>query len=257
MLFLEPMSQRARELRAQLGLGEGPVPEIISTLERLGLAVYVHPLGSEGPDGAYLPRPRIKVVLLNSDKYLARLRFTAAHELGHHVFDDGAQMDQDINSSRSFLEQRANGFAACFLMPEAGILSRLPQEAVRSEDVVRLALEFGVSYESLLHRLQKLRRVSSQQKAVLLRDRAAAITPEFRQRRLVVEEQLPSHYLDLALHAYGDWKISFRRLVDLLRVPADRVEDLRSQLRTSKLLHDEDDPSRRAEIPPPAPAPSA
>src|SRR5439155_4277258 len=124
------------------------------------------------------------------------------------------------------------------------------------EDVVRLALEFGVSYESVVHRLQKFRRVTSQQKAALLQDRAAAITPEFRQRRLVVQEQLPSDYFERALRAYANWKISFRRLVDLLHLRKDEVEVFREFLREQELLRDEDDSNGRADVPPPAPVES-
>jgi Zn-dependent peptidase ImmA (M78 family) len=243
---------RARQVRAELGLGEGPVPEIISTLERLDLSVYVHALGDDGPDGAYLPRPRIKVVLLNGDKYLARLRFTAAHELGHHSFGDGAQLDQDVTRVGSAVEQRANAFAASFLMPEGGILARTAGD-IRPEDVVRLALEFGVSYESLAHRLQKLRRIGGHQKTALLRDRAAVLTPEFRQRRLVVREQLPSDFLARALNAYDDTKVSFGRLIELLRLEPDQVDDFRTRLRAATLLHEEDDPDAHVDVPPPAP----
>jgi Zn-dependent peptidase ImmA (M78 family) len=243
---------RARQVRAELGLGEGPVPEIISTLERLGLAVYVRALGDDGPDGAYLPRPRIKVVLLNGDKYLARLRFTAAHELGHHSFSDGAQLDQDVTQIGTAIEQRANAFAASFLMPEGGILARTSGD-IRPDDIVRLALEFGVSYESLVHRLQKLRRINSQQKAALLRDRAAVLTPEFRQRRLVVREQLPSDFLERALNAYDDTKVSFARLIELLRLEPDQIDEFRTRLRDAALLHEEDDPAVHLDVPPPAP----
>jgi Zn-dependent peptidase ImmA (M78 family) len=238
----DPMARRARELRAAIGLADGPVPEILSTLERLGLSVYVLPLGSDGPDGAYLPRAQFKTVLLNADKYLARLRFTAAHELGHHVFNDGAQMDKDIHQFRSLEEQRANGFAAAFLMPDTGILARLGVGAITPRDVVRIALEFGVSYTSLVHRLQKLQRVTPQQKAALLRDRAAVLTPEFRLRHLSVKQQLPSDYVDRALRAYDDWKISLDRLSELLRIPDDEREGLVGDLREQHLLREEDDP---------------
>lgn len=54
------------------------------------------------------------------------MRFTAAHEIGHWLLHKGAVMHRDrpingletgLNKKRPLLEQEADSFAACFLMP--------------------------------------------------------------------------------------------------------------------------------------------
>lgn len=54
------------------------------------------------------------------------VRFTAAHEIGHWLIHEGAVMhrdrpihglETDFNRKRSLIEQEADRFAACFLMP--------------------------------------------------------------------------------------------------------------------------------------------
>jgi Zn-dependent peptidase ImmA (M78 family) len=250
---------RAADLRAELRLGDEPVPDILNILEQIGLAVFVQPLGQDGPDGAYLPRERIKVVLLNGDRYLARLRFTAAHELGHHIFADGARLDERLfppSSAVDLAEQRANGFAAAFLMPESGIAARLGllQGQITPDQVLRLATEFEVSYEALVNRLQNLRRISSADRARLLAERAAVLTSEFRERRLPTYERLPGDYVRRALQAYEDAKISFDRLADLLR-----AESHDERLELARMLHEQEflDPEDARELGLPAREPRA
>lgn len=246
MIARDEASRRAAEIRAQLRLGDEPVPEIVNVLEQLGLAVYLRNLGPEGPMGAYLPRPKLKVVLLNSNQYLPRLRFTAAHETGHFAFSDGAHLDETgFAASRAYTEIRANKFAACFLLPDVGIVARTGLETkVDPSKVVSLATEFGVSYEMMANRLQVLHLINSSEKAKLMADRSAALTPEFRDRRLPRAESLPNDYMRLALQAYFDWKISFNRLAELLRVDDDKegTADLVELLQKEGALHAEDEP---------------
>ena len=62
-------------------------------------------------------------VLLSSKQSFEALRFTAAHEVGHWVLHPGQVMFRDRSlgspggTSRPEIEQEADFFAACFLMP--------------------------------------------------------------------------------------------------------------------------------------------
>jgi Zn-dependent peptidase ImmA (M78 family) len=241
----DEVSRRAGEIRAGLRLGDEPVPEIVNVLEQLGLAVYVRNLGPEGPQGAYLPRPKLKVVLLNSDQNLGRLRFTAAHEIGHFAFDDGAKIDENgFVTSGVHVERRANRFAACFLLPDVGILARTPPRTkLDPSRVVSLASEFGVSYEMMGNRLQQLRLIGAAELTRLMANRSAVLTPEFRDRRLPRTELLPDDYMRRAFEAYFQWRISFTRLAELLRVEDERgAADLVTFLRSKQALHEDDEP---------------
>src|SRR5438128_5960601 len=120
--------------------------------------------------GAYLP-PESDTpggVLLSSNLPRAVQRFTAAHELGHHMLKHSSVIDDErrVDDPRSPMERGADGFAERLLMPQELIdasLKRLglADGRVRSfEDVYQLALEVGVSYRATVKRLQTLNYIS-------------------------------------------------------------------------------------------------
>jgi Zn-dependent peptidase ImmA (M78 family) len=237
---------RANRLRADLGLGSQPVPDILPLLEDrgLGLIVFVQPW-PEGPLGAYLPRDDHKYVFLNGDEtFPPRFRFTSAHELGHHVFGDGPQLDlePDVYDNPDLEEKRANSFAASFLLPREGIAIRLDavRRKVRGEDVRRIASEFGVSYQMATYRMNNLGFINAARREELLQERSSVLTPEFRQR-VDRTTHLPAAYVDNALDAYRGSRISFDALVGLLRIEGN--EDRRylaRQLDETHELHADD-----------------
>jgi Zn-dependent peptidase ImmA (M78 family) len=100
-------------------------------------------------------------ILLNAEDSKARKRFTCAHELGHYIRRSSEPTPQyeyvDYRDKRSSTgtdeeERYANSFAASLLMPEFAI------EAVYESGMpaFRLAKQFGVSPESMQHRLNNL-----------------------------------------------------------------------------------------------------
>ncbi|MDQ2913502.1 MAG: XRE family transcriptional regulator [Chloroflexota bacterium] len=151
----------AQQVRRSVGLSEGPVPDLIELLERVGCLVVVRPLGAAGPDAVYVPRP-LGIVLLNGSRPRVRQRFTLAHELAHHVFHGTlVTVDVDIWASRTRAEQFCNTFAAHFLMPRHGIESELQQRfglrrPQRPVHAFWLANHFGVSLEAMCYQLANL-----------------------------------------------------------------------------------------------------
>ena len=153
----------ARAARASLGLGATePIPDLLASIEtRARLPIAVVPL-RESTAGAYVVQPRGQLVLVNSAQWHTRARFTLAHELGHAhlghgpVFDDVAAVTGGRRHDPKEVE--ANAYAAELLEPEAGV--RAWWDAHRegppsTEDVVRLAVEFGVSAEVARYRMQE------------------------------------------------------------------------------------------------------
>jgi Zn-dependent peptidase ImmA (M78 family) len=101
------------------------------------------------------------LILLNAEDSKTRKRFTCAHELGHYLLRS-KQLAQnyeyvdyrDTNSSTGTIEEEryANSFAASLLMPEAAVRALHGP----GSSSVRLAGHFGVSPESMQHRLNNL-----------------------------------------------------------------------------------------------------
>lgn len=235
------VERHTAEVRARLNLGDAPIPDITSTLEDAGLVVLVRPLGETGPDGLYVRRHDFNVVLLNGDKYLPRLRFTGAHELGHHEYGATGVIDEDIHGSAAPDEKRANAFAASMLMPRSALAERVAdRQPVPAELVLEVANEFGVSYETLVYRLHNtgLLHGGAAARDSLMAERSFLFTADLRQRRLEDRSIIPPDYVVRAVQAYRGDLISLDRLAELLF--ADR-EGMAAALKEAGLLHTEDE----------------
>ena len=109
----------AKQLREHWTLGEGPITNMVRTLESNGVVTWRTAFEARTLDAFSeyrLPHP---VVVLSSDKQnYFRSRFDAAHELGHMVLHLGVDHTA-LNKSSEFklIEEQAHHFAAAFLLP--------------------------------------------------------------------------------------------------------------------------------------------
>lgn len=179
------------------------------------------------------------------------MRFTGAHELGHHVFEDGPRLDtaEDLGSPGAIEEKRANSLAASFLLPRDGIAVALGagHHRVGAEDMLRIATDFGVSPEMATYRSHNIGLFNAAKRDELLAVRMAVLTPEYRQRAAALRH-LPAEYVDRAFTAYLNDRVDFDRLAQLLRAE-DKSErhQLAEHLHSRKLLH-EDDAAMRSTV---------
>lgn len=225
---------RATALREEHGLGSEAIADVFEFLAHLGLPVVRRPMGEDGPDGMYVRHGDLALVVVNSTKRLGRQRFTACHELAHHQFDGQTRFDSDVLDATTVPERRANAFAACLLLPRAGVDRWMPggagtrRPSASAEQVVQLARHFGMSYDATLWRLLDLQKIRAADAAKL-----RAVSPERVALRLGYDPEaeqrergrtfLPSDYVRLALDAFGSGRISEERLGDLLGLPADEA----------------------------------
>lgn len=104
-----------------------------------------------------------RFILVNSSDAVTRRRFTAAHELGHHVLghtESGKKFRDTLKPTnfefvRDPLEVEANQFAAELLMPASLVIAAFRVEAIPT--LAAMASSFGVSEEAMKNRLKKLR----------------------------------------------------------------------------------------------------
>jgi Zn-dependent peptidase ImmA (M78 family)/DNA-binding XRE family transcriptional regulator len=153
----------AGNLRARLGVGLGPIPDVISLLElELGLRIFFRPLSSQ-ICGLYAYDPAIGAcVLINANHHWKRRIQTATHETGHFVSDRShADILEEREASASTEERFAKRFGSAFLMPASGVRARFDQ-IVGSEnrfdvrELILLAHQFGVATEAMCRRLEEL-----------------------------------------------------------------------------------------------------
>lgn len=154
---------RAAELHSTLGLrdaltdGDRPI-DVIKSIQRLGLFIMFRPL--DGLLGAYVPTRALSGMLITTRRDMHVQRFTAAHELGHHVLEHKTlSLDKEVgfvgrgeSSGHDLQEVEADSFAAEFMLPKWLIAAHLRRQKwgradlSRSDIVYQLSLRLGASY---------------------------------------------------------------------------------------------------------------
>ena len=160
--------QDAQDLRDWLGLGSGPVKDIISLADLdLGIRVYLRHLDGR-ISGLFAYDDEVGAcMLLNANHPTGRRAQTVAHELGHFTSarrEPGVLRTDSIPSSRE--ERYANFFARSFLTPSRPVRQRFDeltagQSHLTRRHVILLAQSFGVSREAMVRRLEELGLVRS------------------------------------------------------------------------------------------------
>jgi Zn-dependent peptidase ImmA (M78 family)/transcriptional regulator with XRE-family HTH domain len=144
----------AQQLRDQLKIGGDAIAHLTELLEDNGIKVALLD-GPDDFDGACAATHDKQHVLiaLNCQRPGERMRFTAAHELGHWVMDLPADMlDKDKESCCNF-------FAGAFLYPKDRVLQDFgshPRSRVYSAELLNAKRRYGVSMQVALRRLKDL-----------------------------------------------------------------------------------------------------
>jgi Zn-dependent peptidase ImmA (M78 family) len=160
----------AAELQADLNLDLDHPVDVFDAVQRMGLVLAFAPLGRVS--GLYLPEQPTPGILLHSGHPRTRQRYTAGHELGHHVFKHSAEVDGDLElalqrgdvDSWPDHEKEAEAFGAWFLMPRRLIRRGLSELGIGDRpsdplDVYALSLWLGTSYTATARQLATVRLV--------------------------------------------------------------------------------------------------
>jgi hypothetical protein len=137
--------QVARDLRVYLRLApSAPVGPIATVCEAVGL--YICAVDRSG-GGASLGVDGYGVAVVGAASDPGRRRFTAAHELGHHVLGDAYSSDLTF-TGRNDSERTVDAFASEFLLPAAHVAAVLDATPAADQRAALIALsaEFRVSW---------------------------------------------------------------------------------------------------------------
>jgi Zn-dependent peptidase ImmA (M78 family)/transcriptional regulator with XRE-family HTH domain len=161
--------RKAEEVRAHLGLGAGPVADMDTVCEMLGITIYRAPLGGDlrrVPSGAFLNHPTVGFsILVNLDMTPGRRRFTVAHEISHALFHSSEER-WVISQGRNPREDFADDFAGEFLMPSEGVRrfieeAGMPPRISEDVDVIHIQRHFRVSFPTALVRLKQMNAITT------------------------------------------------------------------------------------------------
>jgi Zn-dependent peptidase ImmA (M78 family) len=162
----------ASQVHADLNVDLTKPVDVFGAADRLGLVLAFTDLGPTS--GIYIPGKRSNGILIHSGHPRTRQRYTAGHELGHHMFGHALERDIDPEDELrrnmqglSDQEKEAEAFGAWFLMPRRLIragLSELGIGTVSSPfDVYSLSLWLGTSYTATARHLGTTRLITNAQ----------------------------------------------------------------------------------------------
>lgn len=123
-------------------LPDGPIHDVTALVEEAGILVAHSDLGGSSVSGVRFSVPGMPhVVVLNRSQPADRLRFTLCHELGHIVMHGFPTPN---------MEDEADTFASCFLMPSEDIKAYFAGRRVDLRLLASLKPEWKVSMASLV-----------------------------------------------------------------------------------------------------------
>jgi transcriptional regulator with XRE-family HTH domain/Zn-dependent peptidase ImmA (M78 family) len=209
----------ARQARQVLGRSSGPLGPMADVAERLGVYLTVVDVDA---DGASVMLDTYSVAVTGAAPDPGRRRWTAAHEVGHHLLRDEYTAEVGgVSASRDEREQFVDSFAGELLLPGRDLKSALagvPDGETRAR-LIAVAADYRVSWSAVVARARQCGLITT-----ALAQRLRADTPmrgDF--LSAVGWEPLP----DLELGARGpQWK---RAVLDAHRqglVTAARVVEL-------------------------------
>lgn len=155
-------AKRALQVRAQEGISSSDPCDVYELIHRMGVDLQFCDIPSL--EGVYLDEREARRICVSSHRPWGRQRFTAAHELGHHLFGHGTRVDDVVD--RGFREAGvpgeelvADAFARVLLMPpravQAAFRTRGVDPAAPSpKDAYRAACWLGVGYTTLLEHMR-------------------------------------------------------------------------------------------------------
>ncbi len=221
----------AHEARQASGASNGPLASLAAVAERFGL--YLTVVDQEA-DGASMVDDVIGVAIVGN---LApgRRRWTAAHELGHHLAQDEYHSDAGIAASRDEREQTIDRFVAELLLPREDMRREWESADARANPrstLVGIAGRYRLSWSAVVNQALAAEVVTRSEAA-----RISAVTP-VRGEFLAVLGVVPQEDLEIgvtgpqwrrsALRAWRRGLVTASRAVELLRGALD-VDDLPEQ----------------------------
>lgn len=141
-------------VRSRWGMGSRSIPALLPLLELHGVRVLSLPPSARSVDAFSFYWQGTPFVFLDTSKTGERIRFDAAHELGHLVLhcEHGAPQGREA-------EHQAHRFASAFLMPKESVFAADLFNA-SLQHVLRARRRWGVAAMALTHRLHDLNLVS-------------------------------------------------------------------------------------------------
>lgn len=229
--YAQQAADMAIALRQQLGLGLGPIPDVVSVLqEGLGLRVFVRPLPSQISEVFGFNESVGACFLLNANHHQERRSWSLTHGVGHLLTTRHSAEVCLLSGSNEVSERFADAFAAEFLLPGPAIREAFSEITghhgkFSTRHLIHLAHARHVSREAMARRLEQLGLLKAgtfealRARKALSDDAAREILGD---EAVTIQAQTPNRFTLLAVEAYSAGHLTEGQLAEFLGV--DRLE---------------------------------
>ncbi len=223
---LDDIEELAAFTRNYWKLGTAPIANMSRLLESHGVIVATIKTGHVETDACSAFINSRPFIFLDIEKECAvRTRFNMAHELGHlllHGYITQVELEDKKLCKR--IEQEANRFASCFLLPRNEFLADIRSTAL--ESFLPLKKKWKVSIQAMVYRCQELNIFSDSQLIYIQKQLSARrwkknepYDDEWSCETAIVLQKALKMLIDR-----GDY--TKEAFVSLLRLPAKEIEEL-------------------------------
>ncbi len=213
--------------RRTLSAGHEPLRDVQDAAARLGLYIFFVPMAEGSAEATYLRFPEgncgVAWIAERPPSESGRLRFTAAHELGHHLAGDDYRAE---TAEQDRGEAFANLFAIFFLMPRRGaeeVFARVRTAGASTawKAAMTVSARYGVSWSASCWHLYNLGLLTGPEKEAL--QGRGPTGQELQSAGLWVDVRpdraAPTQVVEAALRAYRRRKISAAKCRQIARSP--------------------------------------
>lgn len=151
----------AKEIRKKFDFGNGPLINLTGFMESQGIILSFLDLGEMRIDAYTNVFDGTPIIILNSQRISSsRIRFNLAHELAHLLFHIDYLHEYQAGDKYSIIEEEANYFAGCLLLPEDGLRNDL--SAINMQYLITLKQHWVVSVGAIITRSEQCDLISSE-----------------------------------------------------------------------------------------------
>lgn len=216
----------AKQLRNQLCIGGDAIAHLIELLEESGIKVALLD-GVDGFDGACAATHDEQHVLiaLNRSRPGERMRFTAAHELGHWVMAFPPEMPE------AQVEHACHRFAGAFLYPADKVVADFgshKRTRVFAAELLNAKRRYGVSMQVALRRLKDLHLLTDAGYSAAFIDFSSKGWRTAEPEPLLPEQ--PRRFESLVLRGLAQDLISPSRAAEFMQCRVDELDPTLSRL---------------------------
>ena len=152
----EEIEVAAEQTRQHLGLGLGPISNLVRLLETKGVILCRFIIKDENIEAfSFWSGKRPFIFLASEKKSGARARFDAAHEFGHLCLHKWVSQEEIDDKERlKVIESEANRFAGAFMLPRKSF----PNEVYspRAESFIDLKSRWKMAIQAMIYRCKDL-----------------------------------------------------------------------------------------------------